>query len=187
MVDSAEEYPWSSYKIYLSKGSSDLINKEKGQELLAMDSSAYRQFIQGGIKNQKDPFRKVYAGCILGGTAFIKDKLKQLQTEVESKDFAYKRAVKNTIGPQEIITVVADYFKLDPEQMRKGRSRPMTAKRTAIYLLRRKTGLTNAQIGELFDMKPAAISKAAINFELKMKKDIGLMKAVERISSKVEV
>ena len=187
LVDSAEEYPWSSYKIYLSKGSSDLINKEKGQELLAMDSSAYRQFIQGGIKNQKDPFRKVYAGCILGGTAFIKDKLKQLQTEVESKDFAYKRAVKNTIGPQEIITVVADYFKLDPEQMRKGRSRPMTAKRTAIYLLRRKTGLTNAQIGELFDMKPAAISKAAINFELKMKKDIGLMKAVERISSKVEV
>ena len=187
ITDNVEEYPWSSYKTYLNKESGGLINKEKGQELLAMDSSTYRQFIQGGIKDQKDPFRKVYAGCILGSAIFIKDKLKQLQTEVESKDFAYKRAVKNTIGPQEIITVVADYFKLDPEQMRKGRNRPMTAKRTTIYLLRRKTGLTNAQIGELFDMKPAAISKAAISFELKMKKDIGLMKAVERISSKVEV
>lgn len=187
LVDNAEEYPWSSYKIYLSKGSGDLINKEKGQKLLAMDSSAYRQFIQSGIKDQEDPLMKVYAGCILGSTAFIKDKLKQLQIEVESKDFAYKRAVKNTIDPQRLITVAADYFKLDPEQMRRSRSRPMTAKKIAIYLLRRKTGLTNTQIGELFDMKPAAISKAAISFELEMKKDKALIKAVDRITSKVEV
>ena len=187
MTDSAEEYPWSSYKTYLSKGSGDLINKEKGQELLAMDSSTYRQFIQGGIKDQKDPFKKVYAGCILGGTAFIKDKLKQLQTEVESKDFAHKRAVKNTIDPQRLIAVTADYFKLDAEQMCRSRNRPMTAKRTAIYLLRRKTGLTNTQTGELFDMKPAAISKAAISFELEMKKNKTLVKAVDQITSKVEV
>lgn len=98
-----------------------------------MDSSAYRQFIQGGIRDQQDPFKKVYAGCILGDAVFIKDKLKQLQAEVESKDFAYKRAVKNTIGPQEIIAAVASYFKLDPGQMCSSRSRPMTAKRTAIY------------------------------------------------------
>ena len=160
---------------------------EKGKELLAMDSAAYRHFILSGIKDKKDPFKKVYAGCILGGAVFIKDTLKQLQAEVESKDFAYKRAVKNTVNPQGLIAAVSDYFKLDTEQMCQSRSQPMTAKRTAIYLLRRKTGLTNAQIGELFDMKSAAVSKAAISFELEMKKERALIKAVEQISSKVEV
>ena len=187
MADSPEQYLWSSYKAYLSNEPNGLIDREKGKELLAMDSATYRHFILSGIKDQKDPFKKVYAGCILGGAAFIKDTLKQLQAEVESKDFAYKRAVKNTVDPQELIAAVADYFKLDTKQMCQSRSRPMTAKRTAIYLLRRKTGLTNAQIGELFDMKSAAVSKAAISFELEMKKERALIKAVEQISSKVEV
>jgi len=39
----------------------------------------------------------------------------------------------------------------------------------------------------LFDMKPAAISKAAISFELEMKKNKTLVKAVDQITSKVEV
>jgi len=36
-------------------------------------------------------------------------------------------------------------------------------------------------------MKPAAISKAAISFELEMKKNKALVRAVDQITSKVEV
>lgn len=187
MVDNPEKYPWSSYKAYLIDKPDGLIEKGRAKELLAMDTSLYRQFIQGGINSFQDPFKNVHAGFILGCAAFIKDKLKQLRKEVESKDFSCKRAAKNTIGPQEVIAAVADYFKLGAQQIQRGHNRPMTAKKAALYLLRRKTGLTNAQIGESFDMKPAAVSKAALSFELEIKKDRGLRTAVERITSKVEV
>lgn len=187
MTDSPERYPWSSYKTYLNNAPDALIDKARARGLLAMDSSAYRQFIQSGIKSSQDPFKNVYAGFLLGRAAFIKDKLKHLRLESASKDFSYKRAVKNILEPQEVITAVAEYFKLSTEQIHKSRSRPMTAKKTAIYLLRRKTGLTNAQIGALFDMKSAAVSKAALSFESEIKNDKSLTQAVGRISSKFEV
>ncbi|MBU1924355.1 MAG: transposase [Candidatus Omnitrophica bacterium] len=187
IVGSPGKYRWSSYNSYINNKADDFLDKERVQELLVMDISKYRQFVLEEIKNPQDIFKNVYAGFILGGTRFVKDKLNQLQIEIESKDFAHKRAVKNIIDPQEIINAVAYHFKLDPEQMCKSNKRPMIAKKIALYLLRHKTGLTNAQIGKLFDMKLAAVSKAVLSFEREMKKDKGLNKAIGQITSKIEI
>ena len=53
------------------------------------------------------------------------------------------------------------------------KKRPLTARQAAIYFIRRKTGLTNAQIGSLFRMKPSAISMVALGFEKKIEEDVG--------------
>jgi hypothetical protein len=53
--------------------------------------------------------------------------------------------------------------------------------------LKRKTGLTNEQIGELFAMKLSAVSKAAKNFEKDMAEDGRLGVVVKKISSSFEV
>lgn len=131
--------------------------------------------------------KNVYAGFILGGAEFFKDKLNQLQREVAIKDFAHKRAVKNIIDPREVIDIVARYFKLDAQEMCRSNRRPMTAKKAAIYLLQRKTGLTNAQIGEMFGMRYAAVSKAALSFQREMGGDKELNRMVSQLTSKVEV
>lgn len=187
IVDSPEKYRWSSYNAYINNRPDNLVNKDRIKELLAMDVSKYHKFVLEGIKNTQDPFKNVYAGFILGGVQFIKDKLSQLQTDVETKDVAYKRAVKNIVDPQKIINAVADYFVIDSTQMLMSKKRPMTAKKAALYLLRRKTGLTNAKIGELFNMRLAAVSKAALSFGRMIADDSSLRKAVNQITSKIEV
>ncbi|MFA5271185.1 MAG: transposase [Candidatus Omnitrophota bacterium] len=187
MVDNPAKYCWSSYNAYINNKPDDFIDKDKIRNLLPMNTESYRNFVLEGIKDYRDIFKNVYAGFILGDVKFIKEKLNQLQKDVESKDFAHKRAIKNIIDPEVIINTVASHFKLEPEYLRKSNNRPMTAKKTAIYLLRYKTGLTNAQIGELFDMKLAAVSKAALNFEREMTGNKGLAKTVGQISSKIEV
>lgn len=187
IVESPEAYRWSSYNAYIADETDNFIDKDKVKELLLMDKAAYRQFVLEGIKQPQEIFKNVYAGFILGGDKFIKDKLSHLYKQVESRDFAYKRAVKNIIKPQEVINVVADYFKLDAGQMCKSKKRPMTAKKAALYLLRRKTGLTNAQIGELFDMKLAAVSRAVLIFEREIRRNEELNEMLSQISYKIEV
>lgn len=187
IVDRPEKYRWSSYNSYLSNQLSDIIDICMVRRLLGMNGPEYVKFVLSGMNNiMVDPLKKVYAGCILGGEKFIKDNLARLKGEVESRNFAHKRELKNILEPQEIIKVVAHYFKEDPWQMCKSLKRPMTAKKTAIYLLRKKTGLTNAQIGEMFDMKFAAVSKAALSFEREMGTNKVLREAVDCIISKVE-
>lgn len=186
MVTNPAEYRWSSYNAYIYSKDDSFIDMGRVKQFLSMELEQYRGFVEGA-KDCPDPLKNVYAGFILGGVSFIKDKLTQLKDEVESKDFAHKRAVKNITEPKEVINAVAVCFKLDPEQICKSNKRPMTAKKAALYLLRRKTGLTNAQIGELFGMKLAAVSKAALSFERQMIEDKSLKKMIEQISSKVEV
>lgn len=187
IVDSPEEYRWSSYNAYLNNKPSDFIDKDRIRNLLSVDIPEYRQFVLDGILGAQDPLKGAYAGFILGRAEFIKDKLVQLRAEVESKDFAHKRAIRNIIDPGGVINLVADYFKLDPQEMRQSNKRPMIAKKMAIYLLRQNTGLTNSGIGKLFGMKSAAASKAALSFERKMENDADLRDMVKQITSKVEV
>ncbi|MCM8813090.1 MAG: hypothetical protein NC924_04040 [Candidatus Omnitrophica bacterium] len=156
------------------------------KQFLAMDFRQYSRFVEDA-KDYLDPCKNAYAGFILGSVQFIKDKLRLLKDDVGSKDYAHKRAVKNIIEPKEIVNAVAAYFKTDAEQMCKSNKRPMTAKKAALYLLRRKTGLTNAEIGELFGMKLAAVSKSALSFERQMTKDRKMREVIDKISSKVEV
>jgi hypothetical protein len=186
MVSHPAEYQWSSYKAYIQGKDDGLVDVSRAEQFLDMNFTQYIRFVEDA-KDYADPCKKAYAGFILGSVTFIKDKLSQLKDEVESNDFAHKRAVKNIIEPKEVVNAVAAYFKSDPEQMCKNNKRPMTAKKAALYLLRRKTGLTNAQIGALFGMKLAAVSKAALSFERQMAKDRKLKIAIEQISSKVEV
>lgn len=166
------DYRWSSYSVYMTGKSNDCVDIDRVKQFLGMDLKQYGQFVESAlIKDYPDPLKNVYAGFILGRTQFIKEKLEQLRIDVESKDFAHKRAIKNITDPQDVIKAVAGYYKLDPVVMRTSMARPMIAKRAAIYLLRKKTGLTNAQIGEMFHMTYAAVSVAAIGFKRKMERD----------------
>lgn len=186
VIDSPEKYRWSSYQAYIQDRDDGFVDIARVKQFLGMDLKQYRQFVQGA-KACPNPFKNVYAGFILGGVKFIKDKLNQLQSEVELKDFAHKRAIKNIIEPQAIIKAVSDYFNISPENMCYSKKRPLAARQIAIYFIRRKTGLTNAQIGVLFSMKPSAVSMAALGFEKKTEKDLRLKSIRDEINCKFEV
>lgn len=180
IVRSPAEYCWSSYKAYITNKTDSCVDIERVKQYLNLSLDNYRQFVETA-EGCFNPLKNVYAGFILGGVGFIQDKLKQLRSEVKSKDFAYKRAVTSIIDPHEIIGVVANHYKVAVDIMISSISRPMTAKKTAIYLLHRRTGLTNAQIGAIFNMAPAAVSMAAVSLVREMVKNTELKDAVERL------
>ncbi len=180
------EYGWSSYNAYIHGKEDGFVDTGRAKQLLAMDLKQYRKFVEDA-KDYSDPFKNVYAGFILGGVKFIKDKLHQLKDEVESKDFAHKRAVRSLIDPDDILKTVAVFFKIDKEKMRTSIRRPMTAKKAAIYLLRKKTGLTNTQIGAMFNMTSAAASMAAANFAKEINGDKKLKVAMDKVDCSFRV
>lgn len=189
IVANPAEYPWSSYGTYIHVGNNrndSLIDIDRVKEFLAMDLKQYRNFIEDA-KDYPNPFKDTYAGFILGCAKFIQDKLNQLKDEIKSKDFAYKRAIRSLVEPEDILRTVANYFKIDKEKMRTSVSRPMTAKKAAIYFLRKETGLTSAQIGKIFNMTPAAASMAGVNFAKEIDGDKELKAAVDIIDCSFRV
>jgi putative transposase len=186
MVKKPADYPWSSYNVYLKGKGTACIDIDHVKQRLSMPLSRYREFVESGY-DQPDPFKAVYAGSMLGSVKFIKEKLNRLQAEVETKDFAYKRALSNAIEPETIIAATAEHFKIDTQVLTESVRRPMTAKKTAIYLLRKNTGLTCAQIGAIFHMKPMAISMAAIKLAKEIKINKQLRAVVERIDCSFRV
>ena len=187
IVDSPDQYRWSSYNLYANDKSNDLIDIKRVKQLLDMDIKHYRSFANAAQDNPFDPGKNVYAGFLLGCKDFIQEQLDELAMQSANKDFAYKRIALNRANPDDIINAVAKHFKQDPEELKTSNKRPMTAKKMAIYMMRTKTYLTNDQIGELFNMKFSAVSKAAVNFKRQMENDKELAKAVEGITSNVEV
>lgn len=186
VVGRPEEYRWSSCQAYLRCKSDRLVDMDRIKQSLSMDLKQYPKFLQD-INASPDPLKNVYAGLILGGAKFIKDNLNQLQSDVESKDFAHKRAIKNIINPQAIIKAVSDYFKISSDDLFSSKKRPLTPRQAALYFIRRKTGLTNAQIGALFKMKPSAVSMSALGFEKKAEKDSRLKSIRDEIDCRFEV
>jgi putative transposase len=180
IVSKPNEYSWSSYGAYMRGKDDSFIDMDRAKQLLAMDLRKYPEFVEDA-QDCPDPFKNIYAGFLLGSARFIKDKLCQIKDEVESKDFAHKRAAKSLIDPDDIVRTVAVFFKIDEEKMRTSISRPMTAKKAAIYLLRKKTGLTNAQIGAMFNMTSAATGMAAVSFSKEIAGDEKLRAIVDKI------
>jgi putative transposase len=188
IVNSPEEYKWSSYRAYLSKSSNnEIVDIAKAKTLLGMGMKEYVSFVNSGVLEKENLMEKVYAGFLLGGKEFIKEQLEEIANQASEKDFAYKREIFSQTDPADIINVVAKQFKQTPEEVKTSNKRPMIAKKMAIYLIRRKTNLTNNQIGEIFNMKFSAISKAVVDFTRQVDKDKKLRGLVKMITSKVEV
>ncbi|MDD5069782.1 MAG: transposase [Candidatus Omnitrophica bacterium] len=187
IVQTPGKYKWSSYNLYINNKSSDLIDIRRVKQLLDLNFKQYRYFVESSFDKPIDPFKNAYAGFILGGKGYIKEKLADLGILAADKDFAYKKTLLSHIDPDAIVNEVAKYYKQDVKTIKTSNKRPMTAKKMAIYLLRTKTNLTNNQIGEIFNMKFSAVSKAAVDFERQIEKNKQLAKAVKEITSKVEV
>ncbi|MFH2138207.1 MAG: transposase [Candidatus Omnitrophota bacterium] len=188
IVNNPGEYKWSSYRAYLNKAKdSEIVDIAQAKRLLGMEMKQYSSFVNAGIGAKRNVMEKVYAGFLLGGKEFIKEQLAEIANQASEKDFAYKREVFLQTEPTDIINLVAKHFKQEPEEIKISKKRPMTAKKMAIYLMRRKTNLTNNQIGKIFNMKFSAVSKAVVDFTRQIDSDKRLKMVVEMVTSKVEV
>ncbi|MDD5643946.1 MAG: transposase [bacterium] len=156
--DSPEKYKWSSYNEYANDVKRGLIDKEILQKYCKMPMAEYRNFVLETLDNEINPLNKVHAGLILGDERFIKDTFCKLKTQIQSKDFAYKKKI-SAIDPEILINRVAVYYGKNPEYLKKAKKRPLLAKKIAVYLLKRFTDMTNECIGNKFQISYSAVSK----------------------------
>jgi len=149
-----EEYSQSSYKSYIFKKKESVVYSDQILGMIANNSNSapkrYREFVENGIGNDlENPLNKIYCGAILGGTAFIKDALSKLKDlDLLSKETSYRNKLDTTYKSDEIIRAVSEYFRISNDAVIKDKKE---IRNISIYLMKKMTGMTNSQIGKIFD------------------------------------
>jgi hypothetical protein len=186
MVEKPEEYPYSSYKSFISGSPESIVNVGP---ILGMFSKSekqarrrYQAFVESDLgKEPENPLEKVYGGIILGSEGFIKKVLSRLESDrIEKTEVSHRKALHAAAGVEQIIEAVRRHYGISLEGM--AGNKRSEARNACVYLLKRHTSASNAEIGEIFaKLTYSAIAKISQSFSKRMEHDKELRKRVESI------
>ena len=184
IVKRPEDYPYSSYKSFISKKKEDIVHRDLILEMISGSrrnpQKIYMEFVERSMEEDaEDPLKNLYAGSILGGKGFIKEALDRLKDDTffGKEETSYRTELQFAFATEQIIDSIASYFELTPEEVLKDRG---DCRNITIHLMKKRTSVTNKQIGDLFGgLSFTAVSKANQRFIVRMKKDRKLRRRVE--------
>ncbi len=167
MIENPWDYKWSSCSIYV--GAREVPAwLETGAVLGSFGKDPFRAYKAFVVKeNDFEPYRYVHASSILGSEGFLSRIQKHIRVENFRDVTASRKAVmKPTL---EMITKAANDL-----------PRKNDARKMSLYLAQ-TLGYSLREIGDYFDMKPAAVSQSNLRFKQVMKRDPKTRKAVDEI------
>ena len=175
MVERPEAYPYSSYGVYASGKEDELVSTEMILGMIGGEGKArcrrYREFVERAIgEEMESPLKKVYGGVILGGKTFIRETLETVKEKaLGSKEISHGRVLQASWGADEVMEAIGEELNLPSDEIfRKGG----VPRNIAIYLLKRYTGMSNRQIGELSkELTYSAVAKAYQRFSIQAGRD----------------
>lgn len=189
MATKPEEYPHSSYGSYISDSTEDIVACDAILTMLTDDGEKarkrYRIFVEGALcEEQKSPLENVYGGMILGKEGFIREALSRLASEQrEGIEVSHRKVLKATHDIDEILSRLCDHYGISRDEL--AGAKRSEARKAGIYLLKKHTGATNGEIGELFGgLTYSAIAKCFQNFSQEIKDNEGLQGRVKQIIEK---
>lgn len=193
IVDMPERYGWSSYPGYIWKRV-EVPWVEYGWVLShfgidrARSKNKYREFVSQGVGERKEnPFKELYGQLILGRKEFIEKAKALLGGKEVSQEIVERKTLRSHAKPEDIISTVAFAFGTGIGDVKGKGGRNNRARKVAIYLIKRYSGLTNQEIGNLFGgMHYSAVSKSSARLESEMAEDKDLRNVVERLVSHVK-
>lgn len=157
MVESLEEYKWSSYSVFIGKSKRPvwleinwlLSNFGKTKKEAYKN---YKEFVEGvDIRKIKNPGLHAVNGFILGEPDFVewvKDTF--LSGREDNKEIPQLRKLKPRVSPKTIVSEVGKEYKCDEEDIRvKGRKKNV-ARDVAIFLSKDNCGIQFKDLGEFF-------------------------------------
>lgn len=177
LVKLPEEYPWTSYLNYIGEKKApkwqtiEWLLRYFGRALEEAKKQ-YRVFVEARIGvSEENPLKEAIASTILGSPDFVEEiKRKYLAGRERDRDVPAVAALIRQ-APQRIAERVQLEFQDRPEHARK----------VAIYLSHRFSGLSLKEIGKHFGIKESAISQASRRFESALKENARLGKKVKRV------
>jgi len=176
MVEKPEEYVHSSYGSYISDRKEEIVTRDL---ILGMLTGAgknrgerYKVFVESVLGEElKSPMELVYGGMMLGGEGFIREVLSRLENEhMEGVEVSHRKTLRAIVGVDEIISALCEHYEVGLEEV--SANKRSEARKAGVYLLKKYTGATNAEIGELFGgISYSAVAKIFQNFSRLMADD----------------
>jgi hypothetical protein len=192
LVDKPERYRWSSYPGYIRKEGAlpwvehSFVLAQCGEGLVR-SRREYKRYVERGYEEEaKSPLAELYGQVLLGTEEFV-ERLKGLvKGKVVSEEIVERRRLKERPRAAEILQKVAEKYGEEPGALRK-RGRDKEARKVAIYVMKRYSGLSNRDIAKEFGgLHYTAVTKTCARLEVEMKRDRELRKAVQEVMSYVK-
>lgn len=193
MVESASEYPWSSYPFFIGKLkmpewlAGDWLLSQFGRNLPEARKN-YQAFVEGVDPwTLEDPGKSPVGGFILGGLDFVNwVKEKFLSSEQASKEKPQLTALQSGVDLRDIVSATGDMFGVKAERiLAKGKKKNL-ARDVAIYLSRDLSRLNGNELGRHFgDISGAAITMRYKAVTEQIQKDKNLKARVKRLENKI--
>jgi len=187
LVKRPEEYPYSSYRSYITREKEEIVHRDRIWGMISGDgrngAQKYRRFVEEALgRDLESPLKRVYGGVILGGDKFIRDVLRRMEgRDVRRQDISYRRQLRVAKDVEEIIHAIGSYLNVTREVILEDKR---VLRNTAIYLGKKYTALTNREMGDLFGgISYSAITRVYQRFGQKILKNRNLRKQIEEIGN----
>lgn len=187
IVEKPEEFFNSSYASYIGNRKDDIVHHDQILKMISKDKKSapklYREFVAKGIGGDlENPFTKTYGGSILGEKFFIKQALSRLKEGVVSrKETSHRKLLESTYQPNVIVNAVSVFFGIDNKEVLNDRKE---YRNIGIYIMKKYTGMTNGQIGQIFNgLTFSAVAKVYHRMSKAVEENRTLRKKVGKVIS----
>lgn len=189
LINDPYQYRWCSYQYYVGRGKiPEWLDTNFIIEMLSKNTKKqkhiYKEFVEGGIFESRNPFDKVYAQTILGDEDFIDKVMDRLDLE-KNQEIPATKEFCNKLSFRQILHGVCEVTKKSEEAVIKG-GRFSLERKILIYLLRTRTSMSLQEIGRNFGVSYSAVSQTKKAFEQRLQQDEKLENIVERINGILE-
>ncbi len=120
---------------------------------------------------------KAYAGAILGRAPFIKDVLKRIADMIPKNEAAQRRALSSTLDLDEVIRFLSRHFTIPEDAV----ARTPPYRSYALYLAKKHTLISGADIGRYFNITCSAVAKMGTRLKHRLEQDKALRDQMRRI------
>ncbi|UCD56412.1 MAG: transposase [Candidatus Hydrogenedentota bacterium] len=178
MVSRPEEYPWSSYREYIGKGTRrgwltcDWVLEQFSKDP-ARARHGYKEFVEDAAGGSDNPFASLKAGLVLGSERFFEEIKRKLSVKKDS-DVPQTRHFVDAISCDAVIRFVAACHGVEEREITGVGGWGSRARRICLYLLREFTDMSNAEIAARFQVSPSAVRKACTRLKEDLEHDNAL-------------
>lgn len=184
IVDEPEAHRWSSYGQYLTGEATELLSPATVLKY-AGGPENYRTIIDRMQGEDILPEEMYGRNALIGGDDFrVKMREQVADRAVDANELPEYRGLRQVM-PDAVEKAVCDTQKIDRKELFIKRSRHLSRK-IYLYLLKRRTALTQAEIGRLAGMSAAAVATMTSTFEKKAKRDGELRKQIEKVEKTLD-
>ncbi|MBN1847989.1 MAG: transposase [Deltaproteobacteria bacterium] len=187
IVEKPEEFIHSSYASYIGNRKDDIVHHDQILKMISKDKKTapklYREFVDRGIVvDLENPLSKTYGGSILGGKSFIKQALSRLKEEVVGrKETSHRKLLESAYQSDVIVDAVSAFLGVDNKEILNDRKE---YRNICIYIMKKYTGMTNGQIGHIFnDLTFSAVAKVYQRMSKAVEENRTMRKKVGKIIS----